>query len=208
MPIGGSGNRVVYRKSWVNEAGYDTIPGDLDGFLDMSTKLKAKGHPIGFALGNATGDANSWCHWLMWTFGGSLTDENDQVIINSKETVEALKYGKELYRDLHPGHALLARPEQQQGVPRRPDLHSPSNGISIYYAAKNSQDPNVKAMAEDIYHAQHAVRPGRQADRARADRQPDDLQVHQVPERGQGVPAVHDGEGAVRSLAERLDRLL
>ena len=53
MPIGASGNRVVYRKSWVNEAGYETIPTDLDGFLDMASKLKANGHPIGFALGNA-----------------------------------------------------------------------------------------------------------------------------------------------------------
>ena len=26
MPIGGSGNRFVYRKSWVNEAGYETVP--------------------------------------------------------------------------------------------------------------------------------------------------------------------------------------
>ena len=33
-------------------------PTDLDGFLDMARKLKANGHPIGFALGNATGDAN------------------------------------------------------------------------------------------------------------------------------------------------------
>ena len=33
--IGASGGRVVYRKSWVNEAGYETVPEDLDGFLDL-----------------------------------------------------------------------------------------------------------------------------------------------------------------------------
>ncbi|MEZ5905509.1 MAG: hypothetical protein R3C69_10575 [Geminicoccaceae bacterium] len=34
-----SGGRVVYRKSIVNEAGYDAIPGDVDGFLQMNQKL-------------------------------------------------------------------------------------------------------------------------------------------------------------------------
>ena len=45
MPIGASGGRCVYRKSWVNEAGYDEIPADLDGFLDLCQKLKTNGHP-------------------------------------------------------------------------------------------------------------------------------------------------------------------
>ena len=29
-------------------------------------------------------------------------------------------------RDVHPGHAVVARPEQQQGVPRRPAVRSPT----------------------------------------------------------------------------------
>ena len=31
MPIGASGGRVVYRKSWVNEAGYESVPTDPRG---------------------------------------------------------------------------------------------------------------------------------------------------------------------------------
>jgi multiple sugar transport system substrate-binding protein len=34
-----------------------------------------------------------------------------------------------------------------------------TNGISVYYAAKNSQDPKVKAMADDIGHANLPVGP-------------------------------------------------
>ena len=79
-------------------------------------------------------------------------------MIDSPETLKALEYGKELYADLHPGHAVVARPEQQQGVPRRPDLLT-NNGISIYYAAKNSQDPKVKEMAADIQHAPFPIGP-------------------------------------------------
>jgi multiple sugar transport system substrate-binding protein len=34
-----------------------------------------------------------------------------------------------------------------------------SNGISIYYAAKTSEDPATKELAEDIYHALYPVGP-------------------------------------------------
>jgi multiple sugar transport system substrate-binding protein len=166
MPIGGSGNRVVYRKSWVNEAGYETIPTDLDGFLDMAQKLKANSHPIGFALGNATGDANSWCHWLIWTHGGALTDEDNQVTINSKETIEALKYGKALADTFIPGAASWLDPSNNKAF-LTGEVSATGNGISIYYAAKNSQDAAVKAMAEDIYHARMPIgSAGRPTERA------------------------------------------
>ncbi|MEK0085897.1 ABC transporter substrate-binding protein [Benzoatithermus flavus] len=166
MPIGGSGNRFVYRKSWVNEAGYEQPPRDLDGFLDMCRKLKAKGHPIGFALGNAVGDANSWCHWLIWTFGGALTDEDNKVTINSKETIEALKYGKALAETFVAGAASWLDPSNNKAF-LAGEISGTGNGISIYYAAKNSQDPAVKAMAEDIYHAAMPIGPvGRPTERA------------------------------------------
>lgn len=166
MPIGGSGNRVVYRKSWVNDVGYEAVPETLDGFLDMARKLQAKGRPIGFALGNATGDANSWCHWLIWTHGAAMTDENDRVTINSKETVEALKYGKALAETFVPGAASWLDPSNNKAF-LAGEISATGNGISIYYAAKNSQDAAVKAMAEDIYHARMPIGPvGRPMERA------------------------------------------
>ena len=158
MPIGGSGGRVVYRKSWLNAVGFETVPADLDGFLDMARKLQASGHPMGFALGNATGDANSWCHWLMWSHGGALTDENNQVIINSKETIAALKYGKELAATFVPGAASWLDANNNKAF-LAGEIGATNNGISIYYAAKNSDDPAIKAMAEDIYHAQMPIGP-------------------------------------------------
>ena len=51
-----------------------------------------------------------------------MVDENNKVVIDSPETLKALEYAKELYATFVPGHAVVARPEQQQGVPRRPDL--------------------------------------------------------------------------------------
>ena len=97
------GNCMVYRESQVKAAGFNEFPKDTDGFLKLCQALKAKGTPPGFALGNATGDANGWCHWLLWAFGGKMVDENSKVVINSPETVAALEYAKELYATFVPG---------------------------------------------------------------------------------------------------------
>ena len=35
LPMGGSGGPIVYRQSWVKEAGYDRIPDDLGDFLKL-----------------------------------------------------------------------------------------------------------------------------------------------------------------------------
>jgi multiple sugar transport system substrate-binding protein len=158
MPIGASGGRVVYRKSWVNEAGYDSIPGDLDGFLELCRKLQQNGHPPGLALGNAVGDANAWCKWVVWTHGGYLADEEDNVTINSPETIEALKYAKALYETFIPGTLSWLDPSNNKAF-LAGEIGLTQNGISIYYAAKNSEDPAVRELAEDIHHARMPIGP-------------------------------------------------
>lgn len=165
MPVGASGGRVCYRKSMLGEVGFDTVPGDVDGFLDMNRKLSAAGTPGGLALGNAVGDANAWCHWLVWAFGGAMVDEEDNVIINSPETIEALKYGKELYATFIPGTLSWLDASNNKAY-LDGQVSWTQNGISVYYAAKNSEDAAIKAIAEDTYHARMPIGPvGRPTER-------------------------------------------
>lgn len=165
MPFGASGGRVVYRKSWVNEAGYDEVPGDLDGFLALARKLNENGHPPGLALGHAVGDANAWAHWLVWAHGAAMVDESNKVIIDSPETVEALKYGKELYSTFVPGTLSWLDPSNNKAY-LAGQLGLTQNGISVYYAAKNSEDEQVQAIAEDTFHARMPIGPaGRPTER-------------------------------------------
>jgi len=162
MPIGASGGRVCYRKSMINEVGFDAVPEDVDGFLDMNQKLHAAGTPGGLALGNAVGDANAWCHWLVWAFGGHMVDEEDNVTINSPETIEALKYAKALYATFIPGTlAWLDAANNKAYLDSQ--ISWTQNGISIYYAAKNSDDQAIKEIAEDTYHARMPIGPVGQA---------------------------------------------
>jgi multiple sugar transport system substrate-binding protein len=120
--------------------------------------LKAKGTPCGFALGNAVGDANAWCYWLVWAHGGMMVDEKNNVVINSKETHAALEYSRAMYETFVPGTLSWLDPSNNKAF-LAGDISLTLNGISIYYVAKTSKDPAVRAMAPDIYHAPPPVGP-------------------------------------------------
>jgi multiple sugar transport system substrate-binding protein len=157
LPFGGSGATMVYRGSWVKEAGFDGVPGDFPGFLELCKALQKSGHPAGYALGHAVGDSG-WTDWVLWGHGGAMIDEQEHVIINSPETIEALKYAKEVYDTFIPGTLSWLDPSNNKAFIAG-DIGLTSNGISIYYACKNSTDPATHALADDIQHASYPVGP-------------------------------------------------
>ena len=158
LPMGCAGNALVYRESHMKSAGFSTFPKDTDGLLKLMQGLKAKGTPGGFALGNATGDGNVWCHWLLWAFGGKMVDAKNNVVINSPETIKALEYAKELYATFIPGTLSWLDPNNNKAF-LDGQISLTCNGISVYYAAKTSPDAKLKAMAEDIGHANMPIGP-------------------------------------------------
>ncbi len=158
IPLGGTGGPAVYRTSWVKEAGFDAVPKDTDGFLKLCQALKKNNHPAGFALGHAVGDANSFTHWLLWSHGGSVVDENGKVTLNSKETVAALKYAKELYQTFIPGTLSWLDPSNNKAM-LAGEIGLTQNGVSVYYAFKNAQDPKIAALAADVDHASMPIGP-------------------------------------------------
>jgi multiple sugar transport system substrate-binding protein len=158
IPLGAPGSKIVYRISWAKEAGFNDVPKDLPGFLKLCQALKAKGHPAGFALGNAVGDGNGWCHWIVWAHGGKMINEKDEVVINSPETIAALEYAKQLYETFIPGTLSWLDPSNNKAF-LDGQIGLTGNGISIYYAAKTSTDAALKAMAADIGHASYPVGP-------------------------------------------------
>ena len=94
----------------------------------------------------------------MWAFGGKIVDKDNNVVINSPETLKALEYGRELYATFVPGTLSWLDPNNNKAF-LDDQVSVTNNGISIYYAAKNSQDPKIKAMADDIQHAAFPVGP-------------------------------------------------
>ncbi|BCX16822.1 MAG: sugar ABC transporter substrate-binding protein [Geminicoccaceae bacterium] len=157
LPVGGAGSTMVYRKSWVKQAGFDGIPSDFPGFLELCRALQKIGRPCGFALGNAVGDGG-WTDWVLWGFGSALIDEESRVIINNPKTKEALLYAKALFETFVPGTLSWLDPSNNKAF-LAGEISLTTNGISIYYAAKTSKDAALQALADDIEHGDYPVGP-------------------------------------------------
>ena len=202
LPVGCTGNAVNYRKSWVKEAGFNEFPKDLDGMLKLARVLKKNGHPPGFSLGHAVGDANSWTHWILWAFGGKQANPDNSIAINSAETVNALDYARQLSETFIDGVAGWDDSGNNKAFAGG-RIGMTMNGISIWYNG-------------DQRYARHL--PGlRQRDAPDGTRQDAHgleqlhlrvhLQVQQVPERGEGVSPLHARQAAGRALGQRDERL-
>lgn len=152
LPMGHGGGAMVWRKSWVNEAGYSEIPMDLDQYLDLCRKLQKNGHPVGFALGNSQGDGNGTATWLLWAHNGYQVDENNKVTINRKETLDALAYGAELYKTFIPGTLSWLDPSNNKAYIAE-EISMTPNGVSIYFVLRN--DPKSQRIADDTYHSRN-----------------------------------------------------
>jgi multiple sugar transport system substrate-binding protein len=149
LPFGASGGPLVYRKSIVRAAGFERVPDDHAGYLDLCRKLQKAGKPAGFALGNAVGDANGFASWLLWSHGAELLDEEGNVSINSKETIAALNYLKQLYPTFIAGTISWNDVSNNRAYSAE-DISLTANGVSLYFSLKN--DPATKAIADDSEH--------------------------------------------------------
>ncbi|MEM7774073.1 MAG: extracellular solute-binding protein [Pseudomonadota bacterium] len=161
MPVGIVGNYINFRRSSIEKAGFKDVPETTDGFLEMMAALKKQGTPGGFALGNASGDGNSWTHWLLWSHGGRLVDENDKVAIQSAETKAALEYCKKLYEASAPG-TISWNDSFNNKAFLSGQVHVTNNGISIYAAAQRNAaggDALAKEIADDMDHAFYPIGP-------------------------------------------------
>jgi len=155
LPVTISGNLINYRKSMIQKAGFDTFPDNTGDFLKLMQNLKANGTPGGFALGNASGDGNSWTHWIMWSHGGQVVDKNDKVVLNSPETVAGLEYVKQLGETFVPGAASWLDGHNNKAF-LQGDCSVTNNGISIYAAAVRE---GMTDIANDMDHAFFPIGP-------------------------------------------------
>jgi len=147
---------MTYRKSAIEKAGFKEVPQNFAGFLDLCKALKKNNTPAGFPLGHASGDANAWLHWILWGHGAYTVDAHDKVVINSPETLKALDYAKALSDTFISGVASWNDSSNNKAF-LAGELFCTSNGISIYVAEKD--DPKMKDLAEDTYHALWPVGP-------------------------------------------------
>jgi multiple sugar transport system substrate-binding protein len=154
IPIFVVGSLMNYRISWMHQAGFDTFPATTDGLLKLCQGLRRINHPAGFSFGHAVNDANNFNYWLLWAFGGKVTDENGAPAIESPHTLAALEFAKELYSTLVPGVMSWMDINNNRAF-LAGECSLTNNGISIYTQAKKTS-PEIAA---DMDHAAMPIGP-------------------------------------------------
>jgi multiple sugar transport system substrate-binding protein len=86
---------VHWRKDLWDEAGFE--PNTWDDVRQAGPKLKAAGHPLGIGISQDI-DANMALIAQMMCFGSFMQDEESNVTINSPETIEAVNFMADVYK--------------------------------------------------------------------------------------------------------------
>jgi multiple sugar transport system substrate-binding protein len=148
---------IAYRKSWFEEIGLKEFPKTWAAYHEAGKKLKAMKRPIGQTLGNTFGDAPTFTYPFLWSYGGQEVDAKGKVVIDSKETVESVRFMTQFWKDAHDEGGLAWDDSNNNRAFLSGDISATLNGASIYVAALNGADKfkteKGAPMHTDILHA-------------------------------------------------------
>ncbi len=145
---GWAANPGDFRKSMWAGVGLPNGPSTWDELLTYGKELKAKGTPVGIGMSDEL-DSNVGLRSLLWSFGASEQDENNNVIINSPETLAAVEYMNALYRDAMPADVFSWTPATNNQLYNASQLSYIDNSISAYRTAQKSD--MLKAISDDTF---------------------------------------------------------
>jgi multiple sugar transport system substrate-binding protein len=153
VPYAIFGNAEVYRKDYFQQAGAK-VPETWDDFHDSVKKCAAIGKPIGQTFAQTFGDAPTFFYPLMWSYGGKeVQDDGKTVAINSKETIEAVKFAKALWDDGLDHRAASWDDSGNNTAFLADELSSTLNGASIFFVGAGLDGKNApKPWADQMDH--------------------------------------------------------
>jgi multiple sugar transport system substrate-binding protein len=148
----------AYRKSWFDEVGATKFPETWDQYREVGKKLKAKGRPLGQSLGQSVGDPVIFTYPLLWSFGGKEVEQDGRTVaINSKQTIEAIKFMTAFWKEAHDEGGFAWDDSNNNRAFLSGTISCTLNGASIYIEAlrKPEQYKTEKGeqMKNDILHA-------------------------------------------------------
>ncbi len=158
MPWAVIGGMIAYRKSWFEEIGVTKFPETWETYRDAAKKLKAKGRPFGQTLGHTFGDAPGFTYPYMWSWGGKEVEADGKtVVINSKATVDSVKFMQGLWKDGMDEGGLAWDDTNNNRAFLSQTISATLNGASIYIETLRKPDQykteSGKPMNTDILHA-------------------------------------------------------
>jgi multiple sugar transport system substrate-binding protein len=151
---------LAARTSWFAEFDYgpEKFPQTWDEFRAVGKKLKAKSRPLGQTLAHAFGDGPAGWYPYLWSWGGKEVEADGKTVaLNSKETVESVKFAAGFWKDSFDEGGLSWDDAGNNRAFLANTISATNNGASIYLLAKTKADTYMtetgKPLKDDIFHA-------------------------------------------------------
>jgi len=133
-----------WRKDLWEAAGYPNGPDTYDDLLNGARKIRKDpkmGNPCGLGLAQEL-DTSMAMRAIMWSYGSSEQDEAGNVTINSKATIEALKYMRALYKETETPEVFTWDPSSNNRAMLAGKVSFVDNAISITRQAEREKATN------------------------------------------------------------------
>jgi multiple sugar transport system substrate-binding protein len=125
-----------YRKDLWTQVGIPNGPTTWDELRKGGAAIKQKiGNPVGIGLSQEL-DTNMAMRALLWSFGGSEQDAEGRVVINSPQTVEALKFMRALQKECQTNEVFTWDPSSNNRGILAGKLSFVQNAISVTRTAE------------------------------------------------------------------------
>lgn len=136
-----------YRKSLWEAIDAPDGPKSYDELLKGGTRIyNEQGVQMGLGMSQEI-DSQMAAQSMIWAFGGAIQDENENIVINSPETIEAVNFMKELFKSCMTPEVFSWNAASNNQLLAAGQASYILNSISAYRTAQNTQ-PDV---AKDIF---------------------------------------------------------
>ncbi|MDQ2970646.1 MAG: extracellular solute-binding protein [Acidobacteriota bacterium] len=125
-----------YRKDLWEKVGYPNGPDTWEDLRVGGKKIKdSVGNPVGIGLSQEL-DTNMAVRALLWSYGGAEQDEAGNCTINSKHTLEAIKYMQAMYKECMTPEVFTWDPSSNNRGILAGKLSFVANAISVTRSAE------------------------------------------------------------------------
>lgn len=136
-----------YRQDLWSQVGFPKGPDTWEDLHKGAKEIKEKlGNPCGVGLSQEL-DSNMALRGLLWSFGGSVQSADGEVVINSPNTIDALKYMRSLYKDAQTAEVFTWEPASNNRGMLAGKLSFACNAISITRTAEK-QNPEMSKQIQ------------------------------------------------------------
>lgn len=145
-----------YRKTLWEAVDFPDGPATWDELLEGGARIREEaGVQMGIGMSNEI-DSNMAGLALIWSFGGSVQDEEENLVINSDETIEAVDYMSRLFQDAMTAEVFSWNAASNNQLLIAGQASYILNSISAYRTAQTAQ-PDV---ADDVFFTPALTGPG------------------------------------------------